>query len=372
MPKNVEEIKKALGQLFLVGFDGTKMSQDLRDLFHHSPPGGVILFKRNLEDPDQIYRLTQDLQRTEARLPMLVCIDQEGGRVSRLPSAFTCFPEAQALGNAGSDSLAYSAAKVIAEELSAVGIHINFAPVLDLHTNPENPIIGDRALGYDPLAVTDLARSILLSFRSHGIAGCGKHFPGHGDTDLDSHQTLPTVSLNHKRLCTVEMSPYRILLQDPRRPLELVMTAHVCYPELDPKRPATLSSRILRGALRGQLGFQGIIVTDDLEMGAITESYGPDEASLLAFRAGADLLMFCHTPSHLPACIETLHRSLQGGDTFYSRLRRSLNRIERFKKRLCQRLPTESIRRARFERIGCAEHQHIAEQVQAFRTPNIE
>lgn len=371
MRRNAGELKRAVGQLFLVGFEGTELSRDLRDLFHHYPPGGAILFKRNLEDPAQIHRLTQNLQKTEACIPMLVCIDQEGGRVWRLPPAFTCFPEAQALGNAGSDSLAHSAARVIAEELSAVGIHVNFAPVLDLHTNPENPIIGDRALGSDPSAVAGLARSILLSFRSHGIAGCGKHFPGHGDTDLDSHQTLPTVSLSRKRLHTVEMSPYRILTQDPRRPLELVMTAHVRYPELDPKRPATLSSRILRGALRGQLGFQGIIVTDDLEMGAITESYGPDEVSLLAFRAGADLLMFCHTPSHLPACIETLHRSLQRGDPSYSRLRRSLNRIERFKKRLCQRLPAESIRRARFERIGCAEHQQIAEQVQAFRTPNV-
>ena len=368
LPKNVEEIKKALGQIFLVGFDGTELSQDLRDLFRHSPPGGVILFKRNLEDPDQIYRLTQDLQRTEARLPMLVCIDQEGGRVWRLPSAFTCFPEAQALGNAGSDSLAYSAAKVIAEELSAVGIHINFAPVLDLHTNPENPVIGDRALGSDPSAVAALARSILLSFRSHGIAGCGKHFPGHGDTDLDSHQTLPTVSLSQKRLSTVEMSPYRILLRDARKPLELVMTAHVRYPELDAKRPATLSSTILRGTLRRQLGFQGIIVTDDLEMGAITGSFGPDEASLLAFRAGADLLMFCHTASHLPVCTEALYRSLERGETSYSRLRRSLNRIQRFKRRLCQRLPAESIRRARFQRIGCAEHQSIAERVLTFRT----
>jgi beta-N-acetylhexosaminidase len=168
------------------------------------------------------------------------------------------------------------------------------------------------------------------------------------------------------------MLPYRKLLQDPRKPLELIMTAHVRYPELDSKRPATLSSRILRGALRRQLGFEGIIVTDDLEMGAITESYGPDQAALLAFRAGADLLMFCHTASRLPACIEALCRSLERGETSYSRLRRSLNRIQRFKKRLRQRLPAQSIRRARFERIGCTEHQRIAEQVRAFRTPNIE
>jgi len=367
LKKRVSDIKTALAQLFIVGFDGTELSGDLRDLFRHYPPGGVILFKRNLEDPDQIDRLTRDLQDQGTSLPTLVCIDQEGGRVWRLPPAFTFFPEAQALGNAEADSLAYSAAKVIAEELAAVGIHCNFAPVLDLHTNPKNPIIGDRSFGSDPAAVTALARSVLLSFRAHGIAGCGKHFPGHGDTDLDSHETLPTVSADRGRLSSVEMAPYRMLARDPRRPLELVMTAHVRYPELDPKRPATLSPRILRGALRGQIGFDGLIVTDDLEMGAITETYGPDEAALLAFRAGSDFLMFCHTPSHLPVCIETLYRSLKRGETSYGRVSRSLSRIERFKKRLRYRLPNASARGMLFQRIGCADHRRIAEHVGSFR-----
>jgi beta-N-acetylhexosaminidase len=369
--KNSKDLKTVLAQLFIVGFDGTELNRDLRDLFHRYPPGGVILFSRNLEDPDQILRLTQDLQKPDAPLPTLVCIDQEGGRVWRLPPPFTRFPEAQALGNAGLDSLAYSAARVIAEELCAVGIHCNFAPVLDLHTNPENPVIGDRSYGSDPSSVTTLARSILLSFRTHGIAGCGKHFPGHGDTDLDSHETLPTVSLSRDRLLSVEMSPYRILCQDPNRPLELVMTAHVRYPELDPERPATLSSRILTGALRRHLGFEGIIVTDDLEMGAITESYGPDEASLLAFRAGADLLMFCHTPTHLPSCVDTLYRSLTRNETSYRRLQRALYRIYRFKRRLRQRIPTETVRSLLFRRIGCTENQRIAEQILGYQAPKV-
>jgi beta-N-acetylhexosaminidase len=367
--RRINDLKTALAQLFVVGFEGTELSQDLRDLFRHYPPGGVILFSRNLEDPDQIHRLTQDLQAHDAPLPALICIDQEGGRVWRLPSPFTRFPEAQALGNTGLDSLAYSAARVIAEELCAVGINCDFAPVLDLHTNPENPVIGDRSFGSDPSSVTTLARSTLLSFRTHGIAGCGKHFPGHGDSDLDSHETLPTVSLSRERLFSVEMSPYRILCQDALKPLELVMTAHVLYPELDPERPATLSSKILTGTLRRHLGFEGIIVTDDLEMGAITRSYGPDEASLLAFRAGADLLMFCHTPSHLPSCVDTLYRSLARDKTSYRRLRRALYRIQRFKRRLRERLPSETVRRALFRRIGCADNQRMAEQIVTFRGP---
>jgi len=369
MARDSKDLNTALAQLFVVGFDGTELSPDLRDLFRHYPPGGVILFRRNLEDPDQIHRLTRDLQTPASPLPTLVCIDQEGGRVWRLPDPFTRFPEAQALGNAGLDSLAYSAAKVIAQELCAVGIHCNFAPVLDLHTNPENPVIGDRSFGPDPSSVTSLARSILLSFRAHGIAGCGKHFPGHGDTDQDSHETLPTVSLSRSRLFSLEMSPYRILCQDPLKPLELVMTAHVHYPELDRKRPATLSTRILTGTLRRFLGFDGVIVTDDLEMGAITQSYQPEEASLLAFRAGADLLMFCHNPSHLPSCVDLLRGSLAKDESSHRRLGRALYRIQRFKKRLRRRLPTEPIRSVLFRRIGCAENQRIAEQVQRYQAP---
>lgn len=369
MAKRLTDIRKALGQLFIVGFDGTELSRDLRDLFRHYAPGGVILFRRNLEDPDQILRLTRSLQETAAPLPVLVCIDQEGGRVWRLPPAFTFLPEARALGNAGADALAHSAAKVIAQELAAVGIHCNFAPVLDLHTHPKNPVIGDRAFGSSPSSVAALARSVLLSFRAHGIAGCGKHFPGHGDTDLDSHETLPTVSADRKRLSSLEMAPYRILSRDARRPLEMVMTAHVRYAALDPGRPATLSAPILRGILRHEIGFEGVVVTDDLEMGAIQETYGPEEASLLAFRAGADLLMFCHTPSNVSACIEALYRSMQRGGISYGRLRQSLNRIGRFKKQLRRRMPSEPARRLLFARIGCAEHQRVAELVTSFRTP---
>jgi beta-N-acetylhexosaminidase len=205
-----------------------------------------------------------------------------------------------------------------------------------------------------------------MSFREHGITGCGKHFPGHGNTDLDSHDSLPTVAHGAERLVEVEMEPYRLLLRDARNPLELVMTAHVLYPRLDPKRPATLSPRILRGLLRRGLGFKGLIVTDDLDMGAIEKSYGPEEACLLAFRAGADVLMFCHTASHLPKCIDALANSLERGETSFRELQRSLHRIQRFRRNLLQRLPGESVRKSLFDRIGGPEHQHVADRVLSY------
>lgn len=359
--------KADLGQLFILGFEGRDLDPGLRNLIREYRPGGVILFQRNLESPEQILDLTLALQEASPVKPLFLFIDQEGGRVWRLPPPFTFFPEARTLGTAGLDCLAWSAAKVIAQELAAVGIHCNFSPVLDLSTNPANPVIGDRALGAEPAKVASLARSVLLSFREHGIAGCGKHFPGHGDTDLDSHLTLPTISHDRARLFNVEIAPYRILLEDPGKPLEIIMTGHLLVPDLDPQMPATLSPKILKGILRKQLGFQGLIITDDLEMGAITGTYSIPESSLLAFRAGADLLLICHTPELLPDCIEALHRALQKGEIPHKRLARSLRRISDFRKRLCRRLPAESVRKRLFHRIGCSEHVRIAGRVSSFQ-----
>ncbi len=359
-----------LGELFIVGFEGTRPDRELLDLLRHHPPGGVILFKRNLEDPEQIRRLTDGIRGTLSTDP-LVGIDQEGGRVWRLPAPFTRLPAAAALGETGLDSLAASAAGVIARELAAVGINCTFAPVLDLHTRPDNPVIGDRAIGEDPVLVTRLARAFLLGLRANGIAGCGKHFPGHGETSLDSHRTLPTVGLDWRRLLSVEIAPYRTLCRDPRRPLEMVMTAHVLYPELDPTRPATFSPVILGKILRRELGFDGLIITDDLEMGAVTESHGPEEAALLAFRAGADLLLFCHTPTLLPRCVQTLRRALERNEISPRRVRRSLERIRRFKHRLHRRFPPQECRRVLFNRIGSEAHLAVAAALEARhgRTP---
>ena len=368
----MRKIKADLGQLFVIGFEGKDLDPEVRNLIRDVGPAGVILFQRNLESPEQILDLTRALQDASPHRPLLVSIDQEGGRVWRLPPPFTFFPEARTLGTAGLDSLAWSAAKVIAGELAAVGIHCNFSPVLDLNTNPDNPVIGDRALGTEPENVACLARSILLSFRENGIAGCGKHFPGHGDTDLDSHLALPTLSHHWSRLFEVEMAPYKILLQDPRKPLELIMTGHLLVPELDPKRPATLSRRILKGILRRHFGFQGLIITDDLEMGAITGTYPVPESSRLAFQAGADLLLICHTPTLLPDCIEALHRALQKGEISSGRVAMSLRRISDFRKRLLGRLPSESSRKRLFYRIGSTEHVRIAQRVGSYQEPALQ
>jgi beta-N-acetylhexosaminidase len=357
MPIRIEE----LGQLFIIGFHGSSADVELRNILRTCHPGGAILFKRNLQNPEQISALTAELQAILPKNPLMLCVDQEGGRVWRMPREFTFFPEAALIGRIGKETLARSVARVIAVELSAVGIHCNFSPVLDLNTRPSNPVIGDRSLGTDPLQVARLARAILLGFRENGISGCGKHFPGHGDTELDSHLELPTVHHDQERLEAVELAPYRWLLKDHKNPLEMIMTAHLMVPCLDPIRPATLSHTVLTGLLRQRLGFGGLIVTDDLEMGAISETYSPQQAALLALKAGADLLLYCHTPSHLPACLETVRRALDKGEISASRIRRSLARIRRFKKNLFRRFPSSKARQSLYPRIGCPEHRIVAD-----------
>jgi len=363
---------QALGRFFIIGFQGESPDDDLRHIMRTYQPCGVILFKRNINNKSQLLDLTSSLQSILPKDPLLVSIDQEGGRVWRLPGEFTFFPEAACAGLVGSEPLARSAAGVMAMELAAVGIHCNFAPVLDLNTNPDNPVIGDRSLGDDPVSVAGLARAMLLGFRDYGITGCGKHFPGHGDTDVDSHLTLPVVEHSRERLHAVELAPYRRLIEDVRSPLELVMTAHILVPSLDPMRPASLSPRVIRGLLRRVMGFRGLVITDDLEMGAITRDYSPPEAAILALKAGADLLLYCHTPSILPACVETLARALESGEVPARRLLQSMNRMERFKKRLFQRAPSHRVRARLFSRIGSPEHRAVADRLVSVAKSRVE
>jgi len=364
------EPKTNLGEFFVFGFEGKTLDRETRHLFSTFRPGGVILFKRNLQDPEQVLRLTREIQATNPASPPLVTIDQEGGRVWRLPPPFTRFPETELLGRAGLESLAYAAARVMGLELAAAGVHCNLAPVLDLNTNPANPVIGDRALGADPRESARLAAAMLRGFRDHGIAGCGKHFPGHGDTHADSHHTLPVVGQDRETLWAREIAPYRILIQGTPHLLEMIMTAHLLVPALDPESPATLSRPILEGLLRRQLAFPGVIITDDLEMKAVSERFSLSEAAPLAFRAGADLLLCCHTPDALPLCVDALERSLQRGHISGRRLLRSRARIRDFRTRLFRRFPPPSVRQALFRRIGCPQHQQVALEVLSHRHPS--
>ena len=254
------------GAFLIVGISGdhTPESQELFDFIDEISPFGVILFTRNLPDLDTTLALTGALRR---RFPDLVLtVDHEGGRVHRLPPPFTRFPPALAMARRGDPGLVREAARAQALELRAAGLDVNFAPVLDIDTNPNNPIIGDRAFGRTPEEVIHNALPYLQGLAEGGVLGCAKHFPGHGDTAADSHLELPRVRHDRDRLRSVEMAPFARALE---QGVAMVMTAHVVYESLDPQRPASLSREIIEEILRRQLGFRGAVVSDDLDMKAI-------------------------------------------------------------------------------------------------------
>ena len=250
-------IRRDIGQLLIGSLPGTTIPPELRSLAREFQLSGVILFSRNIEVSEQVAELAYDVQALASELPMWVSVDQEGGRVARLRAPFTEWPPMAVLGRSGDATLASRFAAALAAELKAVGITLDYAPVLDIHTNPRNPIIGDRALAESADAVATLGAAIIRGLQSNGVAACGKHFPGHGDTSVDSHLDLPLVEHPPDRIRRVECVPFREAV---RADVAFIMTAHVLVPSMDEEMPATLSSRVVRDLLREELGFEGVIL----------------------------------------------------------------------------------------------------------------
>jgi len=312
----------------MIGFEETEVTPDLRAWMLAYRPGGVIFFSRNLVNPEQIAKLTNDLQALAGDMPLLMAIDQEGGRVSRLPSDFTIFPPAATVAKSGSTELAYQAAAVTAKELRSVGINMNMAPVLDIHTNPANPIIGNRAFGTEPDQACRMGAATIAGLHDHGVLACGKHFPGHGDTHTDSHVELPTVHATRARLEEIELQPFRYAID---HGLQAMMTAHVHYPALDPTYPATLSSTILSELLRQELGFSGVIVSDDLEMRAILDHATVGDAAIRSLQAGADMLLICKSRVLATDTVEALRQAATSQKLDLTRIEASVVRIQAVK-----------------------------------------
>jgi beta-N-acetylhexosaminidase len=343
----------------MIGFDGTRLPTETIRLIKEYKIGGVILFRRNVDNPSQIFELCQKLQRLSTSYPLLIAVDHEGGRVCRLPPPFTQFPSSLALGRCRSFSLTYAMAEVMAKELKAVGINMNLAPVLDVNTHPQNPVIGDRSFGNSPTLVSTLGLAVIAGLQDLGVIACGKHFPGHGDTVLDSHQRLPVVSRGLRRLQEIELKPFSHAIANR---LASVMTAHVLYPALDPKYPATLSKRVIQALLRTKMGYEGLVLSDDLEMGAITDQWDVSNASVRALLAGVDLLLICHDIKHQRNAIEAVKRAVVSGKVSEKRLNTSIQRILRLKERFLMAREGGSSKEA--ERVvGCAEHREVAERV---------
>lgn len=287
-------LEQRVGQMFMVSLYGTELTEVGRDFLHRWQPGAIALFGNNAGTPEEVTSLTNAYQQTitdTGALPLLLAVDQEGGLISHLAEGFTTFPAPMLLTATGDPELVYAAGQAIGEELAAVGINMNLAPVADLETNTNNLIIERRAFGSDPQISAPIIAAFTRGLQDVGVLATLKHFPGHGDTSADSHVTLPVVSHDRERLDTVELVPFRAGIE---AGAEAVMVAHIWYPALEPQEnvPATLSSNIVTGLLREELGFDGLIMTDALAMDAIDTAYSLEDASVLAVQAGVDLLAF--------------------------------------------------------------------------------
>src|SRR4029077_10149551 len=324
-------LRRQIGQLLIAGFNGHQVPAELRALAKEFGLGGVILFARNIAEPEQIADVAFEAARLVPELPVWVSVDQEGGRVARVKAPFTEWPPMATLGRSGDVRLAERFARALAAELKAVGITLDYAPVLDVHTNPKNPVIGDRALADKADDVARLGSAIVRTLQTEGIAACGKHFPGHGDTSTDSHLELPLVEHPPELLREVEFLPFKAAIE---AGVATIMTAHVLVPSLDEKRPASLSRRIVFDLLRDELHYEGVILSDDLEMKAIAAGYAVPEAAVMAIEAGGDGALICSGDHAIQAAaLESLIHAVEQGRIPYARVEDALKRQRRAKER---------------------------------------
>jgi beta-N-acetylhexosaminidase len=357
-------IRRDIGQLLIGSLPGTTVPSDLRTLAREFQLGGIILFSRNIEAPEQVAELSHDAQQLSTESPLWISVDQEGGRVARLRAPFTEWPPMATLGRSGDAALARRFAAALAAELKAVGITLDYAPVLDIHTNPKNPVIGDRALAETADMVATLGAAIISGLQDNGVAACGKHFPGHGDTSVDSHFDLPIVEHPPDRLRCVEFVPFREAI---RAGVAFIMTAHVLVPSLDEEKPATLSGRIVRALLREELGYQGVILSDDLEMKAIAKTYAVPDAAVQAIAAGCDGILICSGDIEVQAAtLEALVHAVESGRISYKRLDDALTRQRRAKERFLATPVAPGASNALRHVLGRDEHRRIADEMARF------
>jgi beta-N-acetylhexosaminidase len=355
-------LEQKVGQRILLAFEGKQeLSREVREAIPKYKPAGVTLFRSlNISQPQQVKQLTELLQDAARRAELarlLIAVDQEGGQLMAIGEGTTALPGNMALGAIGSADLAWRAGSVLGLELAAMGINVNYAPCVDVNNNPKNPVIGLRSFGEDPQAVSNLAAAMVGGIQSAGVAATAKHFPGHGDTTGDSHEGLPRVMHGLDRLLEVEFPPFESAI---KAGTKLIMTAHLALPSLDGPEapPATLSRAVLTGLLRRRLGFEGVIVTDAMDMHAISQGQMLGDSALRAAAAGADLLLLTANPRDQALVHSSLLTAARVGAMPAGELNGSATRIRELKRWLADRSVAVDI-----SRVGCSEHQAVANEI---------
>lgn len=363
------DLRRKIGQMFFFGFEGTEPSENVVRLIRERHLGGVIYFARNVASTAQVAKLSADLQREageSGNLPLWISIDQEGGMVARITEGVALMPGNMAIAAGGSADAAFDAARMTGQELRALGINLNFAPVLDVNNNALNPVIGVRSYGESPEKVAEYGAAAIRGYQAAGVTATAKHFPGHGDTDVDSHLDLPTVPHDRERMDAVELVPFRRAIAEG---VDAVMSSHIYFPALEPRKlPVTLSRAVLTGLLREELGFQGIVMTDCMEMKAIAEHYGTLDAAVMAVEAGADLVMVSHTYELQVRAMDAVYEAVRSGRIAEDRIDASVRRVLACKAgrgilAVGNAQPDSAGGRYPFGSVGSAEHREKAREI---------
>jgi len=358
-----------IGQLLFIGIRGKTLTQDEAEFIIKNNIGGVVLFARNIESPEQVHALCTQLQatrhKTRDKLPLFIGIDQENGRVARLKSPFTQWPPLAHIGKLDSTSIAFKFAMNMGSELRAAGINVNFAPCVDVFTNPKNTVIGDRSLSTDPEIVAKLASALVRGYIKSGIIPCAKHFPGHGNTLADSHEELPVEDIDLERLKTVELVPFKKVF---RARLDMVMTAHIKFPKIDPDYPVTLSQIFIKKMLREEMRYRQLILTDDLDMGALLSHYPVDEIAVRSLEAGCDVLLYCNKFDHPQIAINAIEKALKDHRLSAKQIDESYNRVVLLKKDVLKEPDPVEFSKASLL-IGHADHERLSKAILAGSVP---
>src|SRR5688572_9159839 len=359
----MKETVRKVGQRFMVGFDGYEASADVKRLIRDYGVGHIIYFARNIANPEQVAELSRELQECARDagqdLPLVIGVDQEGGRVARMGPPWTVWPPLRALGKIGSEDMARKMGEALAAECRSCGINCDFIPNLDVDTNPDNPIIGNRSFGTDTGLVGRLGAAMIRGLQAGKVIGSAKHFPGHGDTDADSHLELPIVPLPKTRLYDVEIRPFRRAIE---AGVATVMMAHVLYPDLDETLPASLSPKVVEGILRGELKYDGVVLTDDLEMKAVAAKWSYAESAVLAMKAGCDVLPVCNTHDAQVQAMEGAIRAVESEQVSWKSMDESVARIRRMKRQFLLPHRDPSPKEAR-QSAGLGEWKALAQEI---------
>lgn len=318
-------LDEKIGQVIITGLDGTEVTEETQALVDSYHVGGFIFFQPNLKTPQQAVQLIDDIKALNQKndIPLFLSVDQEGGRVTRLPEIDEMKTN-EAIGQEYDEDFSYETGKLLATQLHAYGLQVNFAPVVDIDSNPQNPVIGDRSFGNDATIVTENGLKMMQGMQDEGVITSIKHFPGHGDTHEDSHEALPIIEKEKSALEQLELIPFQTAIDTGA---DMVMVGHILLPELEAGYPATMSKEIVTNLLRHDMGYDGVVITDDMTMGAITNHYELADASVLAIQAGVDIILMAHGNENVATTFDALKTAVETGEITEERLDESVIRI---------------------------------------------